>query len=711
MKKRLTLSIAACLWAGASAIANPTPTNSTSTVTASALQVLQENTTERLVIRYKSQSQGSSGVGAATATRSSASQAAAARTQSLVPDDAVGVRVSRIEMSGSNKAIVQLTGQTTLLEAQAIGVRLKELDPAIETVEPDLRVVPFQVSTNDSFFSLQWSLGYHPSNNRGGSGFTTAWTRQGNRTPVTVAVIDTGYLPHSDLSANEILGVNFVSSAVMAGNGVGRSNDPIDPGDYCEGTGDPSSWHGLKVASQIAAIANNSMGIAGAARGHAQILQIRALGRCGGYLSDVADAIKWAAGGTIAGFADTTSPARVINLSLGATGPACPLYMQDAIDFAVSRGAVVVAATGNEGGNFTAAPANCASVIAVAAHNRSGDMASYSNYSTLVSLTAPGGGSCRTFTGGCQQEGTLALGNTGTQGPGANTDGTYFMGTSAATPHVSAAAALLLAESPELAPAQVRNMLRSSARVHPAGTFCAANPTFCGTGMLDAAAAMSQVASPILTIPNPTRTVVGASEVEITVTADGTIGPFTFSWSRAAGPVVTLTPSQPNANTGVVRFTAPASKGAPVQLNVTVTGQNGKATTELVTVNVNNPPALQNPGTIVLERGVVSLMLPLSVSDPDLDAVSVVLVQGPQGARIDSNVLAWENARRGRHAFTVYATDGVFTSPQTTFWVEVQGSESSSSGGGAFTWTWVALMLAAVAYAAAIRRRGMKAGA
>jgi serine protease len=163
-------------------------------------------------------------------------------------------------------------------------------------------------------------------------------------------------------------------------------------------------------------------------------------------------------------------------MSLGGSG-ACDTTTQTAINGARSRGTVVVVAAGNESQDASNSnPANCAGVIAVAATNRSGGRASYSNFGTIVALAAPGGDS---GTGG----GILSTLNTGTTTPGSDTYASY-MGTSMATPHVAAVAALMMAKNAALTPDDVAARLKSSARAFPAS--CSG----CGAGILDASAAI-----------------------------------------------------------------------------------------------------------------------------------------------------------------------------------------------------------------------------
>jgi serine protease len=203
---------------------------------------------------------------------------------------------------------------------------------------------------------------------------------------------------------------------------------------------------------------------------------VRVLGTCGGYTSDIADGIIWASGGSVSGIPLTSTPAQVINMSLGGTG-SCSLTTQNAINSAVGRGTTVVVAAGNsnlDAANFT--PANCNNVITVAATTRSGARASFSNYGAVVDIAAPGSSILSTL-------------NSGTTTPG-SASYAYYSGTSMAAPHVAGVVALMQAASPQL-PAQVESNLKSSARALPVA--CAEG---CGSGLVDARAALDSQAGP-----------------------------------------------------------------------------------------------------------------------------------------------------------------------------------------------------------------------
>ena len=209
------------------------------------------------------------------------------------------------------------------------------------------------------------------------------------------------------------------------------------------------------MAGIVAATANNGTGIAGIGW-NVRVQPLRALGRCGGALTDIADAIRWAAGLDVAGVPANPTPARVISLSLGSSEP-CTAHTQSAVDAAIAAGSVVVAATGNESDIVLISPANCRGVIAVTAHTINGENADYANIGAATTISAPGGGSPIVLGAGGPTDdtnwtgyyvwSTLLFGATDpsssdAQGrSGAGYGG--FTGTSVAAPHVAGAAALI----------------------------------------------------------------------------------------------------------------------------------------------------------------------------------------------------------------------------------------------------------------------------
>jgi serine protease len=167
----------------------------------------------------------------------------------------------------------------------------------------------------------------------------------------------------------------------------------------------------------------------------------------------------------------------------------------------------VVAASGNEGSSQVSQPANCPGVIAVTAHTISGENADYANVGPEIAVSAPGGGVPVDFSATNPTENdsayyvwsTSLFGDFGPDSSGFDDQKgpaiSGLTGTSGAVPHVSGAIALMLSVNPSLDAATVTNILRSTARPHPAGSFCARSTSpVCGAGLLDVAAAVAAVA-------------------------------------------------------------------------------------------------------------------------------------------------------------------------------------------------------------------------
>ncbi len=366
---------------------------------------------------------------------------------------------------------------------------------ALLDAEPDLRL-QIAAAPDDPAYADQWNLtGSYSGGPAYGIGVEAAWSVTPGSSTVTVAVLDTGVLAHPDLTGRVLAGYDFVSDPFVARDGGGRDVDPSDPGDWTTGSegcgaAKPSSWHGTHVAGTIGAATDNGLGVAGVDRA-AALLPLRVLGRCGGVLSDVADALRWAAGLPVPGVPANPTPAAVANLSVSGSG-ACPAAMQAAIDDAYGAGTTVVVAAGNHGVDLSVAPkwpATCERVVSVAAVTRYGDLATYSNRGP-VTLAAPGG----EMVTGQVDELVLSLFNTGTTSPVVS--GMVYAwssGTSMATPHVSGVVALMKAANPSLGPAPITTLLRATASLPPASPRGAAFTCgiACGAGLLDAGAAVT----------------------------------------------------------------------------------------------------------------------------------------------------------------------------------------------------------------------------
>jgi len=495
-------------------------------------------------------------------------QADALRSSALsLAGNRLGAKVTSLRQLAVGGEVLEVNRKLNADEARTFMQALVE-QGGVEYVEVDRLNQPLYVP-NDPRYGEQW----HYFESVGGLNLPDAWDIS-TGSGVVVAVLDTGITNHSDLNGNVVSGYDFISTASVAGDGDGRDSDPSDVGDASGGY--PSSWHGTHVAGTIAAVTNNNKGVAGVAF-NAKIQPVRVLGKGGGYDSDIADAIVWASGGTVSGVPANPTPAKVINLSLGGSG-SCGTTSQNAINSAVSRGSVLVIAAGNSNVNVSgASPANCNNVIAVAANDKEGNRSWYSNYGSLIDVTAPGGETCvpNASLTGCQTattaKGVLSTLNTGTNGPVAETYA-FYDGTSMATPHVAGVAALMLSVAPSTTPAQIESILKSTARALP-GT-CTGG---CGAGIVNALAAVQAVsggASNVPPVANFTSSVSGLT-VNFTDTSsdsDGTIA--SRSWNLGDGTTSTATnPSKTYsaAGTYTVTLTVTDNKGATHSKSASVT--------------------------------------------------------------------------------------------------------------------------------------------
>lgn len=406
-------------------------------------------------------------------------QSAAGRTVPLAASDKGAPQVGYLRRLAVGADVVRTDRKLDRAGAEAL-MREIATDPSVEYVEIDAVMTP-AFTPNDPGWPYQW----HYRAGKGGVNLPWAWNRASGY-GVVVAVLDTGITNHSDLTAHKLPGYDFLSEPERARDGDGRDPDPADEGDWAAenecGEGRParnSGWHGTHVTGTIAALTDNNNYVAGVAY-RSRFVPVRVLGKCGGNYSDLADAIVWASGGGVPGVPANANPAEVINMSLGGGG-ACGTTLQNAINSAAGRGSVVVAAAGNSNADVSGfQPANCNNVISVAANNRNGGRAGYSNYGNLIDISAPGGSA-----NGNYLDNILSTLNNGTTVPVAQSYN-WYVGTSMAAPHVAGVVALMQSISPK-SPSQVEAILEGSARPFPNG-YCSGG---CGTGIVDAEAAVN----------------------------------------------------------------------------------------------------------------------------------------------------------------------------------------------------------------------------
>ena len=263
-------------------------------------------------------------------------QAQAVRPQDLIPGISLpdGERLRSVRRFNTDGLVVRLPRAVSPEEAWRLA-ELLAAQPGIASAQPDKRMYPALVPNDPDYLPGanafvdpgQWYL----FEDTAGIRMPSAWDRETGSSSVVIAQLDTGIVAHRDLNPLRLLaGYDFITDLDTANDGDGRDADPTDPGDWAE-PADPcydpdnpalneSSWHGLSVAGVMVAEADNLTDIAGIDFA-ARLLPLRVLGTCGGGLSDVADAIRWAVGLPVAGVpAVNPSPAKVINLSLSGAG-------------------------------------------------------------------------------------------------------------------------------------------------------------------------------------------------------------------------------------------------------------------------------------------------------------------------------------------------------------------------------------------------------
>jgi serine protease len=542
-----------------------------------------------------------------------------------------GVGMARSRQMTPSMHVLYL--QKTLYGAD-VNTVLKKLrsDPAVQFADVDQRRYAHSVPDDPLFgptpgASGQWFMqppsaatimvNGTPTQDLSATDAVSAWAITTGSTGTVIADVDTGVrFDHPDLlragfGGRLLPGYDFVDqdynlatgaalgTFLIANDGDGWDPDPSDPGDWISSSdlmnplfppatcGNPStnngpsdsSWHGTRVMGVLGALTDNASGVAGMTW-NPYLLPVRALGKCGGYDSDIIAGMQWAVGMSVAGVPDNPYHADIINLSLGGTG-SCPTSYQNVVNTLTNMGVLIVASAGN-GGATVDAPANCLGVLAVAGLRNVGTKVGYSSFGHEVGVSAPAG-NCVNSTGACLRS-IDTTSNSGLTFPSSNiyTDQINFnLGTSFSAPIVSGIAALMRAVNANLTPPQLIARIRSSATLFPQPPtglpICPANAatgecacpndgTQCGAGMVNALNAVKAALNPITAISAIGNTVFDASG---SVAACNVQGALSFAWTSTGG--VTF-----QSGTNLAQVTV-ASTGSLGTLMVTVTDSAGHA--------------------------------------------------------------------------------------------------------------------------------------
>lgn len=411
---------------------------------------------------------------------------------------------SYLNGEGNRVAVVQVSGQSICvawadLEAQA----------QVISVEPNYALSTLDTMPNDPYVLAQ----YYLDNILAPQG----WEVSTGSAAVTIAIIDSGIeATHPDLASKVVAGYDFID------------NDTTPQDD---------NGHGTLVAGIAAASSNNGTGIAGVSWG-ARIMPLRVLDYAGnGSYANTAAAILWA----------TDHGARVINLSLG--GKNYSEVLEDAVNYALNQGVVVVAASGNSGANTLLYPAAYAGVVGVGATDSGNHLASFSNTGAGIDVVAPG----------------VSILSTS---PGNNYR--YDSGTSFSAPQVAGFAALLFSMPSMQYSSDVVNLIHTSALDLGASGY----DTSYGYGLIQIGPAMMQALGKV----TPTATMRNATSIHaVSQTPTPTSTAVAYWPVRSLTPTTALKDAPPTATPGEVSMqelpttgsTLLASEIPPVQNTVT----------------------------------------------------------------------------------------------------------------------------------------------
>ena len=354
---------------------------------------------------------------------------------------------------------------------------------------PEVGVIRFEYSVQSTYTPNDLCFHFQPELHSVDTGYnsaidvTSAWDKPGGQgsEDIIIGVLDSGIVAHDDLNDRVIINSedqqDFVSSPAQAADGDGRDSDPTDPGmsNDCRSSG----YHGTHVTGTLGAMSDNSRGIAGI-NWRSKIIPVRVLGPVDGSTGDIIDAVSWIS---------KNPQVKVLNMSLGIESTSCeraffhhPSFLKDAFNNNILT---MVAAGNNHSDASDFSPANCEAAVTVAATNRFGRKAYYSNYGSEIDISAPGGELGKY---GNNSFGILSTVNAGRY--------EYKQGTSMAAPVVSGVASLLYSANKDLTANEVRNILQATATPFQVGGSnrhgLVCDTEICGAGIVNAERAIQQ---------------------------------------------------------------------------------------------------------------------------------------------------------------------------------------------------------------------------
>ncbi|HVE95196.1 MAG TPA: S8 family serine peptidase [Acidimicrobiales bacterium] len=490
------------------------------------------------------------------ALRTSAGEAIVGFTEGHMPSIAPGAR-----LAGMRVTLVSPQGRFVAVKATTVTAARDAVDSlrGVAYVE-DNAIMKALVVPNDTRYSSQYGPGM--------MGFPTAWGSAGyGSSAIKVSVIDSGIRStHED----------FVGGRVLAGHDY-INNDGV-PNDDC--------GHGTHTAGTVGATTNNAKGVAGMSQ--ATIIPMKALSAVGGLLNVQCTGNHAQISQAIIDSAD--QGARVISMSIGG-GTSSTL--QNAVNYADGKGAILVAAAGNDGGsNSIDYPGAYPNVIAVGALTSSKTKASYSDGGPQLDIAAPGSAVLSTFN---------------------SNDASYSSldGTSMATPHVAGALALTLGCAPGgTTKTQVVNALYSTAEDLGAAGWDSSY----GNGLARVDRLVSTICGGTAPANNPPTAAFTHSTSGLTLTVNGSTSSdpdgdaLTYAWTFGDGATATgvsATRTYAAAGTYTVGLTVNDGRG----------GTN--STTKSITVTTSGSGGDPDPSTPTLTSG-QSKSIAISATNADV---------------------------------------------------------------------------------------------
>ncbi|HEX5432373.1 MAG TPA: S8 family serine peptidase [Bryobacteraceae bacterium] len=490
-------------------------------------------------------------------------------------------------------------------------------------VEPDY-IAHAMATPNDPDYPQQWHLPIIQA--------PSAWDIETGSLRVPIAMVDSGVDPtHPDLAANIVPGWSFLTQNTDTHDVLG---------------------HGTATAGTVAAIGDNGVGVSGVAW-NLSIMPLVVLDSTNfATYSNIAAAIDYAADHGV----------RVVSISIGGTSPSSTL--QQAVDYAWSKGTVVIAAAGNNGTSTPIYPAACQYVVAVGATDSNDAHTSWSSYGSWVDLAAPG----------------LNIMTTQNGGGYAGVSGTSF-----SAPIVAGVAALMISENPSLTAQNIVDKLEQTADDLGDPGF----DQYYGWGRVNAYKALTaaglptgDTTPPSVSISSPSSGATEEGQISILGTATDNVGVSKVELdvdgalvSTETSPAYSFTWNTANVANGSHTLTVKAYDAA---------GNMGQAA---VSVNVNNPvlDTAAPSVTIAGPAAGASVTGTVAVQGTATDNVGVTNVQFyADGALMGSSAnpsfsFSWDSSAvaNGSHTLTVKAFDQAGNTGQASVTVSVNNPAAS----------------------------------